>query len=344
MENREIKPIDVAAIVKRLWQHKKKYCYVLPATLVVTYLLMVCLPRYYSCTVKLAPETPSDTHIGVGSLASSFGLGSTLAKMASNDAIYAELYPEVICSKDFIAELMTVDVVTSKGDTKCNFYVYMRDKQKAPWWTVVIETIKSWVKPGEPDTHNGKEKLSVFRLSELQDNLFNAVKGNVKCAYDKKTEVVSITVKDQDPLVCATIADAACRKLQEFIVAYRTNKARIDQGYYKRLCAESKSEYEKARRNYAAYADSHHKAVMMGNRTKEEMLESEMLQQKTTYTAMITQLQLAEAKLQEATPAFTVIESASVPIKPAGPKRMIISIAMMMLAFFVLTGWILLRR
>ena len=62
------------------------------------------------------------------------------------------------------------------------------------------------------------------------------------------------------------------------------------------------------------------------------------------YTAMSTQLQAATAKLQETTPAFTVIESASMPIKPAGPKRMIISIAMMLLAFFVLTGWLLAKK
>ena len=58
---------------------------------------------------------------------------------------------------------------------------------------------------------------------------------------------------------------------------------------------------------------------------------------------MNTQMQAARAKLQEATPAFTVIESASVPIKPAGPKRMLISIVMMILSFFVLSVWYLIK-
>ena len=62
------------------------------------------------------------------------------------------------------------------------------------------------------------------------------------------------------------------------------------------------------------------------------------------YTATNAQMQAADAKLQESTPAFTVIESASVPVKPAGPKRMIISIAMMILSFFVLSGWLLLKK
>ena len=56
---------------------------------------------------------------------------------------------------------------------------------------------------------------------------------------------------------------------------------------------------------------------------------------------MKSQMQAAQAKLQEATPAFTVIESASIPVKPAGPKRMFISIAMMVLSFFVLSGKLL---
>jgi uncharacterized protein involved in exopolysaccharide biosynthesis len=38
-----------------------------------------------------------------------------------------------------------------------------------------------------------------------------------------------------------------------------------------------------------------------------------------------------------------VIESASVPTKPAGPKRMIISIVMMILSFFMLSAWLLMK-
>ena len=76
---------------------------------------------------------------------------------------------------------------------------------------------------------------------------------------------------------------------------------------------------------------------------KTEDLENEMQLKHNIYTAMNTQMQAAMAKLQEATPAFTVIESASIPIRPAGPKRMIISIAMMILSFFVLSGWLLFK-
>jgi uncharacterized protein involved in exopolysaccharide biosynthesis len=59
---------------------------------------------------------------------------------------------------------------------------------------------------------------------------------------------------------------------------------------------------------------------------------------------MNTQMQTADAKLQEATPAFTIIESASIPFKPAGPKRTLIALLMSILSFFILSVWLLVKN
>ena len=58
---------------------------------------------------------------------------------------------------------------------------------------------------------------------------------------------------------------------------------------------------------------------------------------------MVTQYQAAKAKVQERTPAFTMIKGAAVPIKPSGPKRMIFVIAMTILAFLGTGFYILLN-
>lgn len=345
MEETTKKPLDFVALIHTLWPHRKKYYYVLPIVLIATYLLMVCIPRYYRCTVCLAPEATGPSMSGsLGSLASSIGLAGSLAKMTGEDAISAEIYPDVIGSQDFVAELMSVPVTTRDKDINCEYYVYLRDKQKSAWWGILLNTISEWIKPTPPDTYNGKETLSVFELSKRQKDIFSYVQSNIKCVVDKKTDVVSITVTDQDPRVCAIMADATCKKLQEFIIAYRTNKARIDVAYYEKLAQESKVEYDKALKAYAAYSDAHTSTILTTYQAHQESLENDMQAKYNVYTAMNTQLQAATAKLQEATPAFTVIESASMPIKPAGPKRMIISIAMMLLAFFVLTGWLLAKN
>ena len=336
-EKKNNAPIDFVAIFKKLWPHRKTYYKVLPTVLIITYLITVCIPRYYTCTVKLAPEPTGPSVSGsLGSLASSFGFGS-LSKMGNLDALNVEIYPDIIKSMDFVADLMLVQVTTKKGDIKTNYYTYLRDHQKDAWWNVLKARISEWIHPTPKDSYSGEEKISVFNLTKQQSEIFKSVSEKIKCNVDKKTDVVSIYVTDKDPLVCATIANMTCKKLQEFIIAYRTNKANIDYEYYKKLTAEAKSAYVKVRKQYVTLADANQDVMLPSYKAKEEDLEDEMQLKYNVYTAMNTQMQAAQAKLQEATPAFTIIESASVPIKPAGPKRMIISFFMTFLSFILLS-------
>ena len=321
-ETKDIKPIDITAIIKKLWVHRKKYYYVLPATLVITYLFMLSFPRYYKSTVSMAPETSGTSISGsLESLASSFGLGGALGKMNTTDAIYAEIYPEVVGSKNFITELMTVDVMTQDGSVKCNYYTYMRHHQAAPWWTHIVQSIKNIFKKPEPDTYNGKGHLSVFNHTREQGYIFDAIQNKITCNYDKRTDIFSIIVKDQDPLVSATMAEATSRKLQEFIIKYRTNKARHDLEYAETLQKQAKKDFERARRLYVEYMDANQDVQLLSAQQKQNDLENDMQLQYNNYTALCAQVIDAKAKVQEVTPAFTPLQSATVPLGPTSPKK-----------------------
>ena len=50
-------------------------------------------------------------------------------------------------------------------------------------------------------------------------------------------------------------------------------------------------------------------------------LENDMQLQYNNYNALNAQVIAAKAKVQEVTPAFTPLQSATVPLGPAGPKR-----------------------
>lgn len=67
--------------------------------------------------------------------------------------------------------------------------------------------------------------------------------------------------------------------------------------------------------------------------SKIDDLENEMQLKYNAYSTIQTQLQAAEAKVQEKTPAFTTLQSATVPIRPTGPKRMIFVAVCTFLAF-----------
>ena len=145
----------------------------------------------------------------------------------------------------------------------------------------------------------------------------------------------AIIVRDQDPLVCATIADSVKAHLQDFIIRYRTSKARQDCAYYQHLTDSAKLEYEEALAVYTAYSDSHKDVILQAYISERDKLENDMSMKFNTYNAMNTQLQAMRAKVQEHTPAFTTLKSATVPIKPSGPKRMIFVFGMLLLATFI---------
>ena len=161
---------------------------------------------------------------------------------------------------------------------------------------------------------------------------------------DKKTGVISILVEAQDPLICKTLADSIKDKLQIFITEYRTNKARRDYDYYKDLTEEAKREYEKARQIYGSLSDANTKVALRSVELKMNDMENDMQIKFNAYTTLNGQLQAAKAKVQERTPAFTVLKGATVPIKPAGPKRMLFVIGMLFLATIFTSAYIFKRE
>ena len=62
------------------------------------------------------------------------------------------------------------------------------------------------------------------------------------------------------------------------------------------------------------------------------------------YQLQTNQMEMAKAKLQERTPAFTVIQNASVPTKPAGPKRMFTVLAVLLITFFVTAIYVIRKK
>ena len=183
----------------------------------------------------------------------------------------------------------------------------------------------------------GDGKYNPYVLSRKEDGLIKKIQDNVQFSMDKKTGVITIMVRDQDKLICKTVADSVCSLLQQFITDYRTNKARNDLKYYTKLAADAKHDYERARQLYGSYSDRNMDVVLESYRAKQEDLENDMQLKFNTYTAMQTQLQQAKAKVQERTPAFTLLKGASVPIRATGPKRMIFVIGMVFLAIIAVS-------
>ena len=338
MENKEehLKQIDVVAIAKEMKKHKKLYLIALPISFVLSCLLILCVPRYYSSTAKLAPEISSFSSSSLGDIASSFGFD--IGGSSSNgDAIFPELYPELIESNDFMVGMFDVKVKSKDGSINTTYYDYLATKRQTPWWTKAYNSVKQLFDTPDSTPVSKNGKANPFQLTRRQDQIARLMSKNIKCDIDKKNYVISISVEDQDPLICATLADTVQAKLQNFITDYRTKKAKKDLEYYKKLSSDAKSKYERIRQQYGSYSDANQDVVLESYRLKANDMENEMQLLYNTYTTLQAQVQQAQAKLLMQTPAFTTLQSASVPLKPAGPKRMLFVLGMTFIAFIVVT-------
>ena len=105
-----------------------------------------------------------------------------------------------------------------------------------------------------------------------------------------------------------------------------------------------KARYEKARKLYAEFSDANQDIILESVRQRQTELENEMQLQYNAYTQVAAQLLAAEAKVQEETPAFTTLQSATVPVRKSGPKRAQICLVFVFLAFLGTTFWILYKE
>lgn len=336
---------DFRKLFKDLLKHKWLYLIVMVATFVVVAIFAKALPNYYTCTVKLAPElSGKKSSSGLAAMASSFGV--TLPTN-STEALYPTLYPELVNSVDFKTSLFPIPVTMEgkkrgEANRTMSYYDYLKNEQKKVWWKEIFSAPRKLL--GKLRSKGGDEKkenvINPFRLTPEQTVIVAAINNKVQCNVDNKTMVITISVTDQDPVICATMADSVKRHLQEFITDYRTTKARVDLEYNKKICEEAKERYEKARAAYAGYADANQNVILQSVRQRETALENEMQLQYNAYMQAAAQLLQAEAKVQEETPAFTTLQSATVPVQKAGPSRSKICLIWVYLAFMAVTAWV----
>jgi len=347
METKNNEYIDLRDVARKLWKSKKLFIKVWVITFVLSCVWILPQPRLYQSEVKLAPEIGGeDIGGGLSSLASSFGVN--LGAMGGQDAIYPELYPQLFESPEFIVGLYPIHVVTKDSTLSTDYYTYIKKHQKAnvlmaPYY-FLMNKLENYFNDEEVTvSKNGTfANLTPLRMTRKDFELMHVVMGRIHCSVDNKTNVISIKVLDQDPLISAVMTDSVCAHLQDFIIRYRTSKANEDLVHYEKMRKEAEAEYDKAMKAYSKYCDTHQNIILQSFQGERDKLENDLAIKQNMLTTMETQLQASKVKLQEKTPSFTTLNSVIVPVKPAAPKRMIFVLSMLVLST-IITFVVLLR-
>lgn len=299
-------------------------------------------PKTYKAGVSLAPESTSGSGLksSLSSIASMVGMDMNFGN--NNDAITPTLYPDVMKSTNFLVSLFNVKVQTLDGQLQTSYFDYLNIHQKGSWYNWPIEMFQQLMGLFSKDVTDGKRSQSTdstsvnpFFLTKQQEKVASQISRNISCTVDKKTDVVSIVVTDQDPYIAALIADSVKSHLQDFITTYRTQKSKNDLEFAERIFEDSKNQYIEARQRYVSYSDANQDLLLETYKAKQEDLENDMQLKYNIYTQASEQLQISKAKLQESIPVFTVIQSPTVPLKHSSKGKVSTMLTYAVLAFIL---------
>ena len=306
--------IDFAAIWQAIKKHKKLYYKALGVAFIIGLIIGFSIPKTYNCQIILAPEMGTNSTAGsLGSLASSFGIDLGGGSSQGGDAFKPTIYPDLMKSTDFKTTLFPVKVKRKKDKQTMTYYDYLKNEWKYAWWEHFFGLLAP---KKQKDT-----LVNNFELTGEQAMIAGLINKNVVCTIDKKTNLITINVTAQDPYVAGLLADSVKARLQNFLTEYRTSKARRDLAYAEKLNKQAKKDYERARQLYVDYMDANQDVMLMSAQQKQMDLENDMQLQYNNYTATSAQVIAARAKVQEVTPAFTPLQSATVPLGSTSPNK-----------------------
>ena len=337
-EKRLMPQINLMTLITQLWSRKWTIILIAFISGVVGFLLALDIPKRYRTVVTLAPEsTESDLASAASSITSLLGGGFGAP---TSDAIYPELYPDIINTIPFSVEMLNIPVSTVDGSYSGDLYHYLTSAQKLPWWSWIKYSIKELFRSKKT---GGSEVLDPYRITKRQMTVIDSFHKMVTCEVDVKTSVITLTSQMQDKLVACTVADSLCVKLQEYVSAYKTNKANNDLATVKRLYDEARSDYMSAQQEYASFLDRNVNMARESVKAEAVRLENEQNITFGVYQEMSSQLAAARAKLQEQTPAFTVLEPARLAEWHFAPKKSVIAVIFAFLGGICACVWLMFK-
>ena len=339
--------IDWMGILRQVLAIRKTLYKAAGIGLVIGILIALGTPKQYTVSITLSPEMGSSkSGSGLASMAASF-LGGSIGS-DSPDALNATLAPDIVASTPFLLELFDARVVSQDKQIDTTFTAYL-DEQKSSWMGYVLKApgmaisgIKSLFSDKEEKTATIQK--GAIELNEKDAAKLEGLRQQIMADVDKKTAITTLSVTLQDPKVTATIADSVVSKLQQYITAYRTSKAKEDCQYLEKLYKERQQEYYDAQQRYARYVDANSNVVFQSTMAERERLQNDMNLAYQVYSQVAQQLQVARAKVQEEKPVFAVVEPAVVPLNPSGTSRKVIVLGFLFLAVAFTGAWELLGK
>ena len=334
---------DFVQLIRLLWNNRRRIVLNCFWGGVISIIVAFSIPKEYTSKAVIAPEISSLGGIsgGLGALASMAGINMD----TEEEAIYPQLYPQIVSTTPFLCDLAVIKVEGKykRDSISTNLYNYLCGYQKEPWWSKVLSAPFKLIKHEKKAFLEDDMVLNPRYLDRDQQKILKELDERISVELDKLTSAIYVNVTMQDARIASIVADAVTENLQKYVTDYRTAKARKDMENTQRMYDEARDNYYAAQHAYAEYCDQHMGITKLQYLMEQDRLSEEKEIAYNLYNQLAQQLDMCRTKLLEKTPVVVLLQPSTVPYKATTPKKMMIGLLFVFLAFFGTVTWLLIK-
>ncbi len=319
--------IDLLALFKKLWVKKIFIFKITIVFLLFGSIIALLTPKTFTAASTFVPMMSSDQKAsGLSGLASLAGI-SLDGSMGGTD-IFPTLYPEIIASVPFKAEL--AEVLIPYEGKQITFKDYALNKKSG-----LLTSIKKYTigLPGlllsafinkdsiAPSSLNGQKVMVVSNDDyEFYKNFEQYISINV----DLEEGFIELNISYDDPLRTAILAQKAQEILQKRVIEYKIKQAKEVLKFTQEQYELKKALLYNAQANLAGFKDRNIFISTSSFQTQLLRLESDYNNANIVYQELAKQVEQSKLQVSKDTPIFSVLKPVVVPNEKSGPKRLLI--------------------
>lgn len=331
--------IDIIGIIKDLWNHRKFIIIVTTVCFVLGMLYFLGSERVYYSEAKLMPETGSEfSQLGqiFQQAENIFGI----QRRGEDEGIGVAMYPYIVESIPFQIELMQKEVFFGDLSRRITIYEYFTEHYKPSpvnrfndfLWNITLglpNTLQNIFNSLGRSSDEVPESIDFSQFRNFEEPTFlpgsvravaNSVSDYISVQREPQSGLVIVGVALPDPIASTEMVILVKNLLQEYVIAFRTEKAISNLLFIEEQFEEAKINFEVLQDSLAKFQDRNINPARQSLVIQQDRLQFEVEMAFSLYSNIGRRYQEAKIKVQEETPIFRVHEPATVPARPSEPR------------------------
>ncbi len=338
--------INLIALFEKVWEGRRTVLKCLMIFGIIGLLVAIFSPKEYTATTIMVPTVSEKGKVGgLGGLAAMAGIN--LAG-GSSEVIPPALYPKIMQSVPFKQQLIETKINTEESEVPVSYREYYTNVHSPGFlaslkkYTIGLPGLILSSLRGDNSYNNKDSALkSLFFITEEEKEIYKILEDKLALEVNDKDGYVELEASMPEAIPAAQLAEKAQTLLQEYIVEFKSKKAKEQLRFIQERFREKEKEFRKAEYDFANFQDRNKNVISAKARTREKQLQARYNLAYGVYSELAKQIEQQKIQVKEDTPVFSIIEPVSVPVEKSKPKRALILIIWLFLGGLFGVGTVL---